>query len=127
MFEKIEAYLTKKGIEVERIDDEECLTLSFMYKIPALEFPCELGFDKAENYVRLYSELLEFEKEDLDIAYKLANDLNNDAFYLKAYVNEDNVLAAEYYLDTKNLKLKQFRNIVADYKGMNSKIKKLLK
>lgn len=98
-----------------------------MYKIPALEFPCELGFDKAENYVRLYSELLEFEKEDLDIAYKLANDLNNDAFYLKAYVNEDNVLAAEYYLDTKNLKLKQFRNIVADYKGMNSKIKKLLK
>ena len=127
MFEKIEAYLTKKKIEVEKQEDEECITLSFMYKIPALEFPCELGFDKAGKYVRFYSELLEFDEEDLDYAYKFANDLNLEAFYLKLYISEENALCAEYYLDAKNMKVKQFRNIVSDFKAMNSKIKKLVK
>ena len=102
MLENVKKLLEKDDVSFTLNDNETEEVITFGLELSFSSVNVEFSYDKVEKMYRFYTELLEFNDESYEDGLGLVNDINYNAIYLKSYLDDDNVLCAEYYLDGEN-------------------------
>jgi len=90
--------LKKEDVDFKSIDNDKELIVTFGIELSFSNIVCEFSYDKDEKVVRFYSELLEFNDDTFEDGLELVNDINYNSMFVKAYLDDDNILCAEYYI-----------------------------
>lgn len=102
MLENVKKLLDKDDVSYTLNDTDKEEVITFGLELSFSSVNVEFSYDKVEKMYRFYTELLEFNDESYEDGLGLVNDINYNAIYLKSYLDDDNVLCAEYYLDGEN-------------------------
>ena len=90
-------------LENEKVNYEESNnSVGFEMLICDQEVQCEFSYDEENNAIRFYTELMDFNGEAFRDGLELANSINYSSIYLKAYLDDDYYLCAEYYLNANS-------------------------
>lgn len=101
MLENLIKRLKEEGIEYEEINENKEDTISFGVMLCNESIPCEFTYNEEEGIIKFYTEILEFDDETAMDGLQLTNDINYSSVFLKAYLDDNNVLCAEYYFDAR--------------------------
>ena len=109
-----------KKLENEHVDyDLTGNSIGFEIMLCDSEIQCEFSYDEENNAIRFYTELMDFNGEAFKDGLDLANSINYNSIFLKAYLDDEYYLCAEYYIIGKNnLTNEVIDNILADLADM---------
>jgi hypothetical protein len=97
MLENVIKKLEKEEVDFKLDDEKDALTINFGLELSFSTVNIEVSYDKNEKLYRFYSELVEFNDDSYEDGVELVNDINFNSLFLKAYLDDDNVLCIEYY------------------------------
>ena len=116
MLENILKYLKKEKFKPEF--DEEQQSVFFEYKYEDAKIPCAYVYDEEQNITRFYAELAEFNQETRHEAILVCQLLNYDTVIPKFYMNDENILVAEYYTFGNDLPVETVEQINVDLENI---------
>ena len=114
MLENLIKKLKTEEVDYDYVDNDKEETINFGLELSYSNIDCEFSYDKDQKLVRFYSELLQFNEESYEDGLELINDINYNAIFLKSYLDDDNVLCVEYYLNNKELTTEVIDDLLSD-------------
>lgn len=116
IFEDVLKAMDENGTKYEIEENEKELSVYFNLSIFDQDVECVLEHEFENETVRFYLEFLEYEDEDDSYdAESFCNTFNYESTFLKAYVDERNVVCLEYYfIPKKEIILEMFDSLVGD-------------
>ncbi len=111
MFSNLINKLENEHVDYELSGD----SIGFEITLCDSEIQCEFSYDEDNDAIRFYTELMDFNGEAFRDGLELANDINYNSIFLKAYLDDEYYLCAEYYISGKDgLTNMVIDNILAD-------------
>ena len=97
MLEKVIGKLKGEEVDYNLVDDDSATTINFGLELSFSNVNIEISYDKNEKLYRFYSELVQFNDDSYEDGAELVNDINFNSLFVKAYLDDENVLCIEYY------------------------------